>query len=73
VADFNRGNLRRFETRLEFLRENQVNRPDKLAKSLCDLAEKIADGEIQEEKGDKYFDLAIEMNEMKGNISKGAN
>jgi len=47
VADFNRGNLRRFETRLAFLRENQVNYPDKLAKSLCDLAEKIADSEIQ--------------------------
>jgi Tfp pilus assembly protein PilF/anti-sigma regulatory factor (Ser/Thr protein kinase) len=47
VADFNRGNLRSFDTRLKFLRENQVNHPDKLAKSLCDLAENIADSEIQ--------------------------
>jgi signal transduction histidine kinase len=44
---FNRGKLRHFDTHLKFLKENQADIPNQLAKSLCDLAGSIADGEIK--------------------------
>jgi len=47
IADFYQGKLRRFNTRLGFLKENQADKPELLAKSLSDIAENIFDNEIK--------------------------
>jgi len=47
IAYFYQGKLRRFNTRLGFLKENQADKPELLAKSLSDIAKNICDNEIK--------------------------
>ncbi|MDM8550906.1 ATP-binding protein [Desulfobacterales bacterium HSG2] len=65
ISFFNQGK-RKAETHLDFLRENQKDRPDLLAKSLSDIAERISDREIKlqlfEEAVDKNSAAVVALN-----------